>query len=238
MTPGNDERDDMFGVRHDEARLARIVAALTAPATPAELRDERDAIEAAMRVAGMDAELAALTPGRSSVQVRSLRRKLLVPVVAGAIVVGTTGLAMAGALPAPAQDAFATVLDRVGITVPASADQHPSPTTTDHPASTGADISQIATDPSLQGLQKGIAVSGTASGGMSQAGQHGSPSDHPTGAPSSVPPVAGGTGGADSNSGGSSHTGTATAGAASGGHSGNGSGNASAAPAAPTTGGR
>lgn len=234
MTSRNDERDDMFGSRHDETRLAAITAALTAPATPTELRHERDAIQSAVRLASMDAELAALTPGRSTVHGRSLRSKLLVPVVAGAIVVGTTGLAMAGALPAPAQDAFARVLDRVGITVPASGDQHPSPTTADHPASTGTAIASIATDPSLQGIQKGIAVSGAASGGVSQAGQHGSATDHPTGAPSSVPPAVGGTGGADANSGGSSGTGASTAGTASGGHSANGSGNASAAP----TGGR
>ncbi|MGZ4149921.1 MAG: hypothetical protein ACXVQJ_07775, partial [Actinomycetota bacterium] len=188
MTLRNDEGGEMFGTRPDEAPVARIVAALTAPATPAELRDERSAIDSALRLAWMDAELAALSPPRSPMHGLALRRKLLVPVVAGAIVVGTAGLAMAGALPAPAQDAFAKVLDRVGITVPASADQHPSPTTTDHPASTGTDISQIATDPSTPSLQKGIAVSGTASGGMSQAGQHGSASDHPTGAPSSVPP--------------------------------------------------
>jgi hypothetical protein len=238
MTSRDDERGEMFGIRHDEGTIARIVAALTAPATPAELQDERNAIESAVRLASMDAELAALAPGRSSVQVRSLRRKLLVPVVAGAIVIGTTGLAMAGALPAPAQDAFATVLDRVGITVPASADQQPSPATADHPASSGTAIASIATDPSLQGLQKGIAVSGAASGGTSQAGQHGSASDHPTGAPSSVPPAAGGTGGADVSSGGSSGTGTSTAGTASGGHSANGSGNASGASVAPTTGGR
>jgi hypothetical protein len=223
MTPTNDEGGEMFGTRPDEAPVARIVAALTAPATPAELRDERNAIDSAVRLARMDAELAALTPRRSSVQGRSLHRKLLVPVVAGAIVVGTTGLAMAGALPAPAQDAFAKVLDRVGITVPASADQHPSPTMTDHPASTGTDISQIATDPSTKGVQKGAAVSSTASGGKSQAGQHGSASDHPTGAPSSVPPPAGRNG---------------TAGDHSDGHSAAGSGNASGAPAAPTTGGR
>ena len=232
MTFRNDERDDMFGSRDDGYGLAAITAALTAPATTAELRHERDAIQSAVRLASMDAELAALTPGRSPVQVRSLRRKLLVPVVAGAIVVGTTGLAMAGALPAPAQDAFAKVLDRVGITVPASADQQPSPTTVDHPASTGNAIASIATDPSVRGLQKGIAVSGAASGGTSQAGQHGSASDHPSGPPSSVPPAAGGTGGADANSGGSSGTGTSTAGTASGGHSANGSGNASAAPSA------
>lgn len=248
MTPGNDVGDDMFGSRSDDATtdrllsgrlapkevppemttVAQVVSALTAAASPAELRDERSAIESAVRVARMDAELAALTPGRSSMQGRSLRRKLLVPIAAGAIVVGTTGLAMAGSLPGPAQDAFAKVLDRVGITVPASTDQ-PS---TDHPASTGSDISQIATDPNLQGLQKGVAVSGTASGGMSQAGQHGAAAlDGST--PTSVPPAVGGTGTADQHSGGASDVGTSTAGTESGGHSGEGSGNASAAPSAP-----
>lgn len=92
-----------------------------------------------------------------------------------ATVAGTTGLAMASALPAPAQEAISGVLAKVGVSVPSS---------DDHPASTGEEISRIATTTDSTGVDKGAEISGIASGGMSiasggmsQVGQHGGGQD-------------------------------------------------------------
>ena len=43
----------------------------------------------------------------------------------------------------------------------------------DHPASTGAEVSELATTTELTGWEKGAAISTLASGGRSQAGMHG-----------------------------------------------------------------
>ena len=52
-----------------------------------------------------------------------------------------------------------------------------------HPASTGSDISTIATTTEATGVEKGAEISGVASGGKSQAGQHGQASEAPAGPP-------------------------------------------------------
>jgi hypothetical protein len=164
---------------------------------------------------------------------------------------GSTGLAAAGVLPDAAQDAFSTVLDRVGIAVPAS---------TDHPASSGEEVAEIAITTDATDVEKGAEISSVASGGMSQAGQHGSESTaaaiETTGeAPVPVPneggtgtgdaasrgsgeapvpvPNEGGTGTGNTASDGASEEGTVTADEKSGSHSGSGSGNASIAPPTP-----
>src|SRR6185503_1463807 len=96
---------------------------------------------------------------------RSHRGKIGALVVVGAMV-GSTGLAAAGALPDAAQDAFAHVLDKVGITVPAG---------NDHPASSDEELSGAGTTTdAAHGAPKGAETSSVASGGRSQAGQHGS----------------------------------------------------------------
>jgi hypothetical protein len=103
----------------------------------------------------------------------------------GLVVVGALlllpGLAVANGLPDPAQHAVTTVLEKVGITIPATP-THPtapvSPSAT-HPASTGSEISSIATTTDATGVAKGAEISTVASGGSSQAGQHGQASaDH------------------------------------------------------------
>lgn len=156
---------------------------------------------------------------------RTLTRAKITGLVTVAAVVGTAGMAMAGTLPAPAQDALSHVLSKVGITVPAA----------DHPATPGAVISSIATDPATTGLAKGAAVSTAASGGKSHAGQPhpggngANPTPHTHGGTVPTPPVTtpnpGGTGTGDTASGGSSSNGTGTAGTVSGSHSDAGSGN-------------
>ena len=154
--------------------------------------------------------------------------------LAGLIVVGgllvIPGLAAANSLPDPAQHAVSRVFDKVGISVP---DSHA--TSVDHPASTGSEISNIATTTDATGVAKGALISSTASSGMRRAGQHGGAAN-PHGSAQVPTPNTGGTGTADTASGGSADHGTATANQASGGRSAAGSGNARSGPpaAAPT----
>lgn len=136
------------------------------------------------------------TPRRSFV----LRMKLAA-VLATVALAGTTGLALAGTLPGAAQDMATEMLAKVGVTVPGpneNAGDHPSvrgasadhtlaeATATDETTETetedeasssgkGAEISALATSTDLKGVEKGAAISTLASGGQSQAGQHGSP---------------------------------------------------------------
>ena len=142
---------------------------------------------------------------------------------AAGVVAGIPGLAAAHALPDPAQHAVSRVFDKVGISVPDT--QHAPTTSVDHPASTGAEISSIATTTDATGVAKGALISSTASGGKSQAGQHGGAAAAHGSAP--VPtPNTGGSGTADTASGGSADQGTSTADQHSGGRSAAGSGNA------------
>lgn len=138
--------------------------------------------------------------------------------VAVGMVLGTGGLAAQGALPDVAQSAASNVQSKVGISIP-TADQQPA--TDEHPASTGSEISKIATTTDARGVDKGAEISSAASGGMSQAGVNGSSSGAPV-----TTPNTGGTGTADTASGDASAAGTATADDASQGHSSAGAGNA------------
>ena len=75
---------------------------------------------------------------------RFFRAKVAGLVVAGTLV-GSTGLAFAGVLPDAAQNAAATVLSKVGITIPAA---------DDHPASTGSEISYSSNATRLRALAR------------------------------------------------------------------------------------
>ena len=158
---------------------------------------------------------------------RNRRMKVGGLVVVGALV-GSTGLAAAGVLPDAAQDAVSNVFDRVGITIPSSGD---------HPAISGDEVSGIATTTDATGADKGAEVSSAASGGMSQAGQHGSAGAGTDVEGADVAPVPvpneGGTGTADTASDGASEVGTSSADEDSAGHSSSGSENASVAPPVP-----
>ena len=112
------------------------------------------------------------------------------------------------------------MLHKVGISVPGNED---------HPASTGQEISHIATSTSSIGVAKGAEISTAASGGKSQAGPHGHQGHG--GGRSSDTPSFGGTGRADAASNGKSTHGTAKANDKSGGRSSAGSGNAAKVPA-------
>ena len=111
--------------------------------------------------------------------------------------------AAAGALPGAAQDTAHEMLAKIGVTVPGpneASDGHPDgrgssgdtedtttsdeeTTTEDESRGKGSEVSELATNPDLTGIEKGAAVSALASGGSSQAGQHGSAADAPGGAP-------------------------------------------------------
>jgi hypothetical protein len=127
------------------------------------------------------------------------------------------GLAVARVLPDPAQHAVTTVLERVGITIPASTD-HPTPVphspshSGPHPASTGSEISSIATTTDATGVAKGAAISSLASGGKSQAGQHGQASTAPHGTAPSAPDEAASSSGHGPTGNGAEHASTRAAG--------------------------
>ena len=167
------------------------------------------------------------------------RVKVVGMVVVGALV-GSTGLAAGGVLPNAAQDTFSKVLETVGINVPAGSDpagsDHPA-AGRDHPAASGEEISEIATTTDALGVDKGAEISSEASGGMSQAGQHGSALGDTTvegaGAAPVPRPNQGGTGTADTASDGASEAGTVIADERSDGHSSAGSGNAPVDPPTP-----
>jgi hypothetical protein len=200
------------------ADVARLLRAAGAPPTPAELVREEQAVAAAARTVRARPVLTS-TPAtrRHTVRSRFFRVKVAGLIAVGTVL-GTGGLAAAGALPDAGQNAASDVLSSIGISVPA-ADQQPA--TDEHPASTGTQISEIATATDAEGVDKGAEISSTASGGMSQAGVNGSGAAAPV-----TTPNTGGTGTADTASGGAADTGTATADDASQGHSSAGSGNA------------
>jgi len=168
------------------------------------------------------------------------RRRSIVPrlrlatAFATVALAATTGLAFAGSLPGAAQDVASTMLAEVGVSVPGSssnAGDHPNvrgrssdaPVTSSN-SGKGGEISDLATSTDLTGVEKGAAISTLASGGQSQAGEHGR-APHRHGA-SVETPNSGGTGTADAASGEESSQGTAIANAASDDHSVAGSENA------------
>lgn len=214
-------------------RVVRLLEAASAEASGEELAREPETV-AAMKAALRSPVHRNVASSRRSFMPFALSRPRLTAAVVAAAFATSVGMASAGSLPGAAQDVASEMLAKVGITVPGandSAGTHPDVrgNSTSVPiapadAGKGAEISELATTTDLTGVEKGAAVSTAASGGKSQAGQHGSASA--TSTPVETP-NSGGTGTADTASGGKSSTGTATANAASGGKSAAGSGNAS-----------
>jgi hypothetical protein len=145
------------------AQVARIVRAAVAAPSARELARQGEHVAAAGRAVSAARIAPRPMPRRASVGSRFQRTKIVATLVVGTLA-GTTGLAMASVLPGPAQDAVSGVLAKVGISVPSSLG---------NPASTGEEISHVATTTESTGVDKGAEISGIASGGMSQAGQHG-----------------------------------------------------------------
>jgi hypothetical protein len=219
------------GVDPDDAppgysEVARVLQSVVTAGDRDELAHETTDVTLAMELLKQRSPASTPSDGRSRKMSRNRRMKVGGLIVVGALV-GSTGLAAARVLPDAAQDAFSNVFDTVGITIPASGD---------HPATSGDEVSGIATTTDATGAEKGAEISSAASDGMSQAGQHGS-AEAGTGVGADAAPVPlpneGGTGTADTASDGVSEFGTGTADEESAGHSSSGSGNASVAPSAP-----
>jgi hypothetical protein len=213
-------------------RVVRILRVASAEASSEDLAREPETV-AGMAVALRLPVHPNAASSRRSFMPFALSRPRLTAAVLAAAFAASVGMASAGSLPGAAQDVASEMLAKVGITVPGANDNagtHPgvrgnsvSVPSAPADAGKGADISELATTTDLTGVEKGAAISTAASGGKSQAGQHGSASG--AGAPVETP-NGGGTGTADTASGGKSSTGTATANTASGGKSSAGSGNA------------
>jgi hypothetical protein len=192
------------------AGVARILQAAGSLPRSGHLSREAELVAAAREVMGLRGP-----PGGGAGGSRTRHRRALAGLIVTGALLGIPGLAAANALPDPAQHAVSRVLDKVGISVPGNED---------HPASTGQEISNIATTTNSMGVAKGAEISTVASGGMSHAGQHGHRGNGD--APSSGTPSVGGTGRADAASNGNSTHGTTKANDKSGGRSLAGSGNA------------
>ncbi len=162
--------DDVSGEMDRSARLESLLAGEAADEREARLaevlRDLREGLLeppseelAARHLAAMSAaarELPSPIPlrRRSPMRPATARRIAVVGLAAATLLTG--GLAWAGALPTPAQDAIAGVASHLGLDLPSSDDQAPA-------GEHGAEVSEVARDPSLQGCEKGQAVAAVAS---------------------------------------------------------------------------
>jgi hypothetical protein len=193
MTAWNDLPDEMRGERIDAGTMERLFRGRLTPddAPPGYSHVASILLTAASPTepGEIAMELEHVTAARAILTERAAGHRQARRVIAAAIVAALMtlpGLAAANVLPDPAQHAVSSVLDKVGISVPAGNEDHPG-NTGEHPASTGPEISGIATTTDATGVAKGAEISSIASGGKSQAGQHGKASDAPHGAPPQGP---------------------------------------------------
>jgi hypothetical protein len=193
MTAWNDLPDEMRGERIDAGTMERLFHGRLTPddAPPGYSHVASILLTAASPTepGEIAMELEHVTAARAILTERAAGHRPARRVIAAAIVAALMtlpGLAAANVLPDPAQHAVSSVLDKVGISVPAGGEDHPG-NTGEHPASTGPEISRIATTTDATGVAKGAEISSVASGGKSQAGQHGKASDAPHGAPPHAP---------------------------------------------------
>jgi hypothetical protein len=230
------------------AEVARVLSAVAAPIDPADLGHESEHVEAARILVTRRSFASDRSDGRpKEMRAKGYRLKVAGLLVLGTLL-GTSGLAVAGVLPDTAQDMLSNVLDRVGISVPTGdrpassgepsehpaspgePSEHPASSgePSEHPASSGEQISEIATTTDSTGVGMGAEISSIASGGMSQAGEHGSAEHGSAGHGTDVAPVSrpntGGTSTADAASRGHSEAGTDIADERSSGRSAAGSG--------------
>jgi hypothetical protein len=188
---GADELDLILADPSRAGRLGQILAAAAAPAEAVCPKGE-DAARSAFRAAFP------VSPARPSRVLPRMSGRVAAAALAGALVLsGGVAAAAAGALPGQAQETAKRLLSVVGVSVPGPnehASVHPSRTgtRTQAPATTAADdeasgpgseVSGLARSTASTGVDKGAAVSGAASDGKSQAGQHGKPVGASTGKP-------------------------------------------------------
>jgi hypothetical protein len=218
------------------AEVARVLGAVVTPFDSADLDLEADHVAAARMLVTQRSPVSGRSDGTSNVMHPKGYRLKVVGILVFGTLLGTSGLAAAGVLPDTAQEKLSNVLDRVGISIPTG---HPASSvpTGDHPASSGEQISEIATTTNSTGVSKGGEISSIASSGMSQAGEHGSSgaADHGTDAAPVTTPNAGGTSTADTASAGRSGAHTDIADERSNGRSEAGSANGSGPPSVPSS---
>lgn len=231
-----------------DPRVRRLLAAAAARVeTTGPLPGEDEAL-AAFRISPQG-------PRRNSMlsPLVSVKTAVASAIGAGVLVTGGLGAAAAGVLPGPAQQTASSVLETVGISVPAGgqgADNNGRPEQTpgdaaDQTTGEGADqnadvppaadhgkqVSDTAKNTTGDGADKGKEIAGVASDGRVQSGNGDSAGDHNS-APPVPAPNTGGTGAASDatdghdQSAGAAADGTTTAGESSGGASTAGSSNA------------
>jgi hypothetical protein len=203
------------------SNVALLLAAVAEP-EPIEPSMERMTIDSmAVAIAALPAspDFVAEPPARTLKKVKSrLSRARLIGAIAVAGVLGTTGLAYAGALPGPAQNFASHMFAKIGLSVPAGQGK-------------GATISDIAKNTKGTGGTKGQIVCTAASGGNCQPGQqdqHVNQGCPPAPTPAPVVGSSGGPSCSPGNTGGgngSGHGSGDSVGGGSGGGNGHGNGN-------------
>jgi hypothetical protein len=96
------------------AEVARLVEAVTADASSRELARIDETVAAMTDALGSKPSLQRATTNRTSV----LLKMRIAALVVGVLTLSSTSLAVAGALPAPIQDAASAVLGTVGVSTP------------------------------------------------------------------------------------------------------------------------
>jgi hypothetical protein len=185
--------DRVLANPHEAGRLGQLLAAAGAPAGAGWLPGE-DVARGAFRVA-----FPVPAAPKARILARMSGRAAAVALCGGLVLTGGAAAAAVGALPGPAQQTAKGVLAKLGVNIPGPHEhatvslgvhharfgkgvQKPvataEPTATPRvrePSATGNEVSALARSTTLTGVAKGAAVSGLASNGKSQAGQHGKP---------------------------------------------------------------
>ena len=144
------------------ADVARLIRAAKAAPLPTELAGEARTVAA--MAAALNERSVSLTPARSKRPSRMFfRMKVAAVVLAGTMAAGT-GLAFAGALPAPAQSAVSHFLATFGVTVP-----DPNAHAGNHPNEHARDHSGHARDHSSGSAPTGPEATGSARSGLCSA---------------------------------------------------------------------
>jgi hypothetical protein len=168
---------------------AEVAALLRASACLTSVDPERELATVTAMAEEIRSHPSADAPGHGRAPMKRLTRAKITALVVGGTLMATTGLAFAGALPAPVQGVASTMLAKIGITVPgpdphagthpdshgpSGADAASSASPGSRPTDTkGAQISNLARTTAAMGVAKGAIISSAASDGMSQAGTHG-----------------------------------------------------------------
>jgi hypothetical protein len=190
---GVDELDNVLANPRDAGRLGQLLAAAGAPAETGWLPGE-DVARGAFRLA-----FPVPAAPKARILARMSGRAAALALCGGLLLTGGAAAAAVGALPDPAQQTAKGVLAKLGVNIPAPhgraalglgvhharsgtgmhkpvATAEPTATPRDsEPSATGNEVSALARSTTLTGVDKGAAVSGLASNGKSQAGQHGKP---------------------------------------------------------------